>query len=93
MKQQFLSGDDFCLLFQFNEDCEDSDAGGHSLSKLELKRLSELGVIQNLGFGKHGVTSFGDWIIETEFSQNTSLPLKTVDEYNRSQAAMKGDAK
>ena len=80
--QNFLSDDDFAMLFSFNEQVEDSDAGGYAASKEDVRRMSELGVIRNHGFGRYSVTAFGSWLIETEFDQSPSLPLKTTAEYN-----------
>lgn len=81
-KQNFITDDDFAILFRFNEQLEDGDADGYTTSKDDVKRMSELGVIQNHGFGRYSVTAFGSWLIETEFDQSPSLPLKTVAEYN-----------
>lgn len=81
-KQNFLSDDDFAMLFRFNEQLEDCDADGYTASKEDVKRMTELGVIQSHGFGRYSVTAFGSWLIETEFCQNPSLPLKTVAEHN-----------
>jgi hypothetical protein len=85
LKTQFLSPADFDALFEFEQQTSDSE--GYSLPKEEVKRLCELGVLQNHGFGRYSVTSFGSWIIETEFNQSPSLPLKTAREYNDLQKA------
>lgn len=82
MKQKFLSDEDFTALFNFSEQCDDCDADGYTIRKSDMKRLAELGVVQSHGFGRYSVTAFGDWIIETEFEQNPTLPLKTVVEHN-----------
>jgi len=81
-KQNFLSEDDFSMLFRFNEQLEDCDADGYTASKEDVKRMAELGVIQSHGFGRYSVTAFGSWLIETEFEQNAELPIKTAAEYN-----------
>ena len=78
--QHFLSQDDFSMLFNFQEQCQD---GGFCLDKPVIKRLCELGVVENMGFGKYKLTSFGWWVIETEFNQNPSLPLKTEKDFVR----------
>jgi len=81
-RQKFLNHADMVLLFDFHTTLGDSDADGHTLTKDEIRRLSELGVVQNRGFGHYGVTSFGHWLIDTEFSQDVKLPLCTAREYN-----------
>jgi hypothetical protein len=81
-KQNFLSEDDFAMLFTFAEQVDDCDADGYTANKSDVKRMAELGVIQSHGFGRYSVTAFGSWLIETEYLQNPSLPLKTVAEHN-----------
>lgn len=80
--QKFLSFEDFAILFMFSEQVNDCDADGYTTSKSDIKRLAELGVVQNHGFGRYSVTAFGDWLIETEYKQNPTLPLKTAAEHN-----------
>jgi len=75
--REFISEEDFSTLFHFNEQAQDSEADGYTASKEEMKRLAELGVVQSLGFGRYGVTSFGSWLIEKRFEQDTRLPLRT----------------
>jgi len=62
------------MLFSFNETV--SDGKEYINDKEDVQRMAELGVIQNLGFGRYRVTSFGHWLIESEFHQSPSLPLK-----------------
>lgn len=82
IRQKFLSSEDFSHLFTFSEQVDDPDSGGYTASKEVVKRLAELGVVQSFGFGRYGVTSFGYWLIETEFEQSPKLPLRTASEYN-----------
>jgi len=79
---RYLNEYDFADLFRFNECCEDFESGGHDVPKDRMKRLEELGVVRPLGFGRHEVTSFGSYVIETVFLQNPKLPLKTTEEHN-----------
>jgi len=72
--QKFLTTEDFAMLFSFNETV--SDGKEYINDKEDVQRMAELGVIQNLGFGRYRVTSFGHWLIESEFHQSPSLPLK-----------------
>lgn len=84
LAKRFLLEEDFAALFVFNGQCEDFEADGYTASSETMERLSELGVIRRLSpRGKrYGVTAFGSWLIETEFSQNPGLPLRTVAEHN-----------
>ena len=81
--REFISEEDFSTLFHFNEQAQDSEADGYTASKEEMKRLAELGVVQSLGFGRYGVTSFGSWLIEKRFEQDTRLPLRTGAEHEK----------
>lgn len=90
MRHAFLGSADLEILEDFYEKCNDSESGGYSTSKGELKRLSEIGVVQSLGFGRFGMTSFGIFIIESSKEQWATLPLRTSDEYaEREQAGWK----
>jgi len=80
---EFITEEDFSLLFDFNAQAEDSESGGYSIGKDEMKRLAELGVVQSLGFGRYGVTAFGSWIIERKFEQDVRLPLRTSSEHEK----------
>lgn len=73
--EQFLQDGDQHLLHSFIETTEDDE--GYMLTKPEIKRLAELGVVQSHGFGKYSVTMFGHWVHERYWHQNPSLPLKT----------------
>ncbi len=84
---RYLNEDDFADLFRFNECAEDSDSGGHDVPKDRMKRLERLGVIRNCGFGRHEITAFGNYVIETVFYQSPKLPLKTTEEYNAAMQA------
>lgn len=79
----YLTDDDMASLHRFIECAEDFDADGHDVSKADMKRLSEIGVVRSVGFGRHGLTSFGDYVHKRHFDQKLSLPLTTVADYNR----------
>lgn len=92
MKTQFLSEEDFAALFVFHTQVTDDDADGYTVGKDMMRRLAELGAAQHHGFGRYSTTAFGEWLIETEFEQSPSLPLRTASEWNalnakRAQAA------
>ncbi len=81
---KFLQDEDQHDLHRFIETTEDGQ--GYDIGKERIKRLTELGVVSNQGFGRYSVTMFGYWCHEKYWHQNPSLPLKTVDEYNAEQA-------
>lgn len=85
-KDAWISVEDMAYLMRFQECCEDSDSGGHDVPKDCMKRLAEIGVVQSVGFGKHQITSFGDFVIAKHFDQSYKLPLQTIEEYNRDAA-------
>lgn len=80
--QKFLSEQDFAALLTFCQQCDDSEADGYTVNKETMKRLAELGAVRWLGFSRYEVTSFGSWLIETEFEQSSALPLRTAAEWN-----------
>ncbi|AOZ11096.1 hypothetical protein [Cupriavidus malaysiensis] len=80
--RRLVAADDMSDLAMFNAQCEDSDADGYTVSKESMRRLAELGLVQSLGFGRYGVTSFGSWLIESHMDQAPSLPLRTVADRN-----------
>lgn len=80
--ERWLSEHDLELLVTFGMQSDDCDADGHTLSKEQTRRLCELGVLRNVGFGRHEMTAFGDYIFGVHFSQGISLPLQTHAEYN-----------
>jgi hypothetical protein len=81
----FLQEDDQHALYRFIETAEDGE--GYDIGKDRIKRLAELGVVSNHGFGRYSVTMFGHWCHEKHWHQNPSLPLKTIGERN-AQAAI-----
>lgn len=89
----FLQEADQHALHRFIETTEDDE--GYDIGKDAVKRLAELGVVSNHGFGRYGVTAFGYWVHERYWHQNPSLPLMTNsdrDEAARAQrAAAQGD--
>ena len=82
LAERWLSEHDLELLVTFGMQADDCDADGHTLSKEQTRRLCELGVLRNVGFGRHEMTAFGDSIFGVHFSQGISLPLHTHAEYN-----------
>lgn len=92
---QFLAPDDMAALKRFCECCEDSGADGHDVPKEAMRRLAEIGVVRSMGFGRHTVTSFGDYVMGTHLDLGFGLPLKTLAEYNedaKARAQQKGGA-
>ncbi|MBC2768597.1 hypothetical protein [Pusillimonas minor] len=77
---KFLQDEDQHDLHRFIETTEDGQ--GYDIGKERIKRLTELGVVSNQGFGRYSVTMFGYWCHEKYWHQNPSLPLKTIDEHN-----------
>lgn len=71
----FLQADDYHLLHRFIETTDDDES--YDIGKVAVKRLAELGVVSNHGFGRYGVTAFGYWAHERYWEQNPILPLKT----------------
>lgn len=71
----FLQETDQHLLHRFIETSEDDES--YDISKDDVKRLANLGVLESCGFGRYGVTMFGYWAHERFWHQNPSLPLKT----------------
>lgn len=74
--------DDLKALKRFLECCEDSDSGGHDISRDRMSRLSEIGVCRHLGFGNHQITAFGDYVLGLDVGEIRMFPLKTFAEYN-----------
>ena len=75
LTNDFLQTNDYYLLHRFIETTEDDES--YDITKAEIKRLADLGVVQSHGFGKYSVTMFGYWVHERYWEQNPSLPLKT----------------
>ena len=71
----FLTEVDQHMLYRFIETTDDDE--GYDIGKDGVKRLAELGVVQNHGFGHYSVTAFGWWAHETFWHQSPTLPLKT----------------
>lgn len=78
---QFLLPDDLTELKRFYECSMDFDSGGHDVSKPQMLRLVEIGVVRSAGFGRHMVTSFGDYVLGMDEVVSRKLPLKTYAEY------------
>lgn len=81
----FLQETDQYLLHRFIETSEDDES--YDISKDEVKRLANLGVLESCGFGRYGVTMFGYWAHERFWHQNPSLPLKTNADRDREKRA------
>ena len=77
----FLQEMDQHLLHRFIETSEDDES--YDISKDEVKRLANIGVLESCGFGRYGVTMFGYWVHERYWHQNPSLPLKTNADRDR----------
>lgn len=77
----WLLPDDLAALERFHECCMDFDSGGHDVSKPKMSRLVEIGVVRNSGFGRHMVTTFGDYVLRRDEVVSRDLPLKTYAEY------------
>jgi hypothetical protein len=45
---------------RFCEICEDHEADGHDVPKEMMKRLTCIGLVRHVGFGRHETTAFGD---------------------------------
>jgi hypothetical protein len=75
LTDDFLQPNDYHLLHRFIETIEDDE--GYDITKAEIQRLADLGVIKSHGFGKYSATMFGYWVHERYWEQNPSLPLKT----------------
>ncbi len=77
----WLLPDDLAALERFHECCMDFDSGGHDVSKPKMSRLVEIGVVRSSGFGRHMVTTFGDYVLRRDEVVSRDLPLKTYAEY------------
>ncbi|MPS30540.1 MAG: hypothetical protein E2576_14510 [Alcaligenaceae bacterium] len=71
----FLQEADQHALHRFIETTEDDES--YDIGKDAVKRLAQLGVVSNHGFGRYGVTAFGYWAHERFWHQNPPLPLRT----------------
>lgn len=81
-RSNWLNEDDAADLFMFASQADDDDADGYTVQKERMKRLAALGVVQHHGFGRYSLTSFGQYLINEDFEQAQSLPLKTTKEAN-----------
>ena len=88
---QFLMESDQHLLHRFIETTEDDES--YDIGKDAVKRLAEIGVLSNHGFGRYSVTMFGYWVHEHFWHQNPSLPLKTNADRDREHRAAIAAAK
>jgi hypothetical protein len=79
--ERWLSQRDLELLVTFGMQADDCDADGHTLSKEQTRRLCELGVLRNVGFGRSEMTAFGGVLFDQYWEQSRSLPLRTHAEY------------
>lgn len=80
----WLLPDDLAALQRFHECATDFDSGGHDVPKAQVARLVEIGVLRSIGFGRHMVTSFGDYVLGQASASHAEFrkPLKTLAEYN-----------
>ncbi|MDQ0035881.1 hypothetical protein J2W30_003649 [Variovorax boronicumulans] len=88
-----LDSHDLERLARFQETTEDEQT--FDIGKEAVKRLSDLGCIQNQGFGRYGITRFGAWALQrcsaspaaaptsqpdaTEFSELMAMPEEQID--------------
>lgn len=90
--ERWLSQRDLELLVTFGMQADDCDADGHTLSKEQTRRLCELGVLRNVGFGRHEMTAFGDSVFGAHHLRHgISLPLQTHAEYNAARERQGGE--
>lgn len=82
---RFLQELDQELLRRFIETAEDDES--FDIGMPAVKRLADLGVVRNCGFGRYAVTMFGCWVHEHYGYQNPPLPLKTNADRDAAQRA------
>lgn len=91
---QYLQKSDQELLDRFIETTEDDES--FDIGMPAVKRLADLGVVRNCGFGRYAVTMFGYWVHEHFGYRNPPLPLMTNSDRDAAQkaklAAQKGGA-
>lgn len=58
-----IAPDELKALGRFRDCAEDTSSGGHDVSKDMMRRLTALGVVRSMGFGRHETTDFGDWVL------------------------------
>lgn len=80
--QNYLLEDDLAALQRFAECCDDSESGGHDVSKDRIARLREIGVLETKGFGRHQITTFGGYVLGLVADESPVLPLKTYADYD-----------
>ncbi len=86
-----LKPDDMKALLRVHECAEDTDSGGHDVSKEALHRLCEIGCLTVIGTGRHKahyMTTFGLYCIG-EFNDGNA-PIITYDDYNEIQRLKTG---
>lgn len=83
--REYLEPADLGDLMRFQETIDDCE--GYDIGKSAVKRLAELGVLQNHGFGKYSITAFGHFVLEHMFLQNPTLPLMTNGDRDRAAIA------
>lgn len=71
---KYLQQADLQWLLRFKETTEDDES--FDVPKDAMKRLAELGVVRNEGFGRYSITSFGSHVADAG-DQFSRLPLKT----------------
>ena len=77
-EMKYLQDSDLCNLIRFQETTDDNE--GYDIGKAAINRLAELGAVRSHGFGRYSLTCFGHFILEHQFLQHPSLPLKTNTE-------------
>jgi len=67
-----ITAEEMAAFHRFCECCEDFDSGGYDVPKEMMKRLSRIGLVRSLGFGRYEATEFGVVVRETG-AQNTPI--------------------
>lgn len=76
-RDAWLQPKDMEALQRFQETVEDDES--HDIGKEAVARLSAFGCLQSHGFGRHGVTAFGDYLLYSWAGART-LPFSTQAE-------------
>lgn len=69
-----IAADEMKALKRFRECCEDFDSGGHDLSKPMTNRLEVAGALRSIGFDRHEITEFGDWLLAQPSANQPPAP-------------------
>lgn len=78
--EQWLLPADMSALTRFCETCEDGQP--YDVGKAQMKRLSELGVIQWCGASRYSITAFGQFVLDLLPEGWPRRPLKTHSDHD-----------